>query len=420
MLQWEYVRIMNRNYIQTKVWERPENTFQYRMLLSAPIKGLLKCKERELNGEKYFVFDISSMQNLASIYAEKKMDFSSFYQLIYSIKCVVRNMRLYLLEAENLIFYPELIFQELDSGEINFVCSPIEDEFEGNSIKKLYQFLLSAIDYEDTELTELIYEAYEEIEENMSLLWLENVYERLGKLQNERLQKKKNIFEESEDSIIQSQDELLCEEFQGQTQNSQLDFCKKAALICGVYVAIVGVVIYWIYSNYILSIQENIITIGAIVVATAIMAFWLFMRLKRKENDSVDEKEDVLEHSPISIESEEKICEENEYGRTIFFEADSVENKLYGIGKNNRRKIEINKFPFIVGKKSGVVDEIIDDASVSRMHARFEKEGETVYIEDLNSTNGTYKNGIMLAPHQKIEVFSEDEIWFGRLQFIYR
>lgn len=134
----------------------------------------------------------------------------------------------------------------------------------------------------------------------------------------------------------------------------------------------------------------------------------------------MDEKEAVIEYDAMLVETEEKMCEENEYGKTVFFEAENVENKLYGIGKNNRRKIEVNKFPFIVGKKLGVVDEIIDDASISRMHARFEKEGETIFIEDLNSTNGTYKNGMMLTPHQKIEVFPEDEIWFGRLQFIYR
>ena len=41
-------------------------------------------------------------------------------------------------------------------------------------------------------------------------------------------------------------------------------------------------------------------------------------------------------------------------------------------------------------------------------------------MEDLNSTNGTCKNGLMLAPHERVEVESEDEIWFGKQQFIFR
>ena len=74
----------------------------------------------------------------------------------------------------------------------------------------------------------------------------------------------------------------------------------------------------------------------------------------------------------------------------------------------------------MIGKKEDCVDGILDDASISRVHARFFQRDSVLCVEDLNSTNGTYKNGIMLAPHEKAEVFPEDEIRFGKLQFIYR
>lgn len=420
MLQWEYVRIMNRNYIQAKVERNQENTFHYRMIMSGPINGLLQCKEREINGTTYLLFDISSMQNMTSIYSEKKMDFTSFYELIYSMKCVAGNIRLHLLELEKLIFFPELIYRELDTGEMKFVCIPCGDAGEENSMKSLYQFLLSVIDYDDSELAEFIYDTYEEIEENISFSWLENLYERLNKIQDERLQKKKNIYDESKDSIMQPQDELLCEEFQRKTSDSQVESVGKIALIGAIYVIAVGIAIYYLYSNYTLSTQENIITIGAVIIATAIIAFWMFLWLKNREKRLTDEKEDIIEYSEIPVQHDIPSWEDNIYGKTVFFDPEKTENKLYGIGENNRIKIQIEKFPFVVGKKSDVVDEVIDDVSVSRMHARFEKEGEVIFIEDLNSTNGTYKNGIMLTPHQKIEVFPDDEIWFGRLRFVYR
>lgn len=420
MIQWEYVRIMNRNYIQAKVERNQENTFHYRMIMSGPINGLLQCKEREINGKTYLLFDISSMQNMASIYSEKKMDFASFYELIYSMKCVAGNIRLHLLELEKLIFFPELIYRELDTGEIKFVCIPCGDSDEENSMKSLYQFLLSVIDYDDSELAEFIYDTYEEIEENISFSWLENLYERLNKIQDERLQEKKNIYDESKDSIMQPQDELLCEEFQRKTSDSQVESIGKIVLIGAIYVIAVGIAIYYLYSNYTLSTQENIITIGAVIIATAIIAFWMFLWLKNREKRLTDENEDIIEYSEIPVQHDIPSWEDNIYGKTVFFDSEKTENKLYGIGENNRIKIQIEKFPFVVGKKSDVVDEVIDDVSVSRMHARFEKEGEVIFIEDLNSTNGTYKNGIMLTPHQKIEVFPDDEIWFGRLRFVYR
>ena len=117
---------------------------------------------------------------------------------------------------------------------------------------------------------------------------------------------------------------------------------------------------------------------------------------------------------------EKEMGREVDCGKTMFFETEEVENKLYGIGKKNRRMIQMDKFPFIIGKKEGSVDGVIDDASVSRLHVRFFRKEEILWMEDLNSTNGTYKNGIMLLPHEKVEVQPEDEIRFGKLQFIYR
>ena len=62
----------------------------------------------------------------------------------------------------------------------------------------------------------------------------------------------------------------------------------------------------------------------------------------------------------------------------------------------------------------------IDDISVSRLHARIIKEGEEVYIEDLNSTNGTYKNGLRLRPYEKRKLDEGDEIKCGKRILIYR
>ena len=42
-----------------------------------------------------------------------------------------------------------------------------------------------------------------------------------------------------------------------------------------------------------------------------------------------------------------------------------------------------------VGKKKGEVDLVLQDASVSRMHARITNEEGDTYLEDLNSTNGS-------------------------------
>ena len=41
-------------------------------------------------------------------------------------------------------------------------------------------------------------------------------------------------------------------------------------------------------------------------------------------------------------------------------------------------------------------------------------------MQDLNSTNGTYHNGMRLSPNERVILEAEDEIGFGQAQFVFR
>ncbi len=56
----------------------------------------------------------------------------------------------------------------------------------------------------------------------------------------------------------------------------------------------------------------------------------------------------------------------------------------------------------------------VDDPSVSRRHARVAKEGETWLIEDLNSSNGTFLNGVR---GQKLAIRAGDLVTLGAVAF---
>ena len=79
----------------------------------------------------------------------------------------------------------------------------------------------------------------------------------------------------------------------------------------------------------------------------------------------------------------------------------------------------INKM-MTIGKKKEEVDLVLEDLSVSRMHARITREQEDMYLEDLNSTNGTYKNGLRLNPYERRALDEGDEIKCGRCTMVFR
>ena len=80
---------------------------------------------------------------------------------------------------------------------------------------------------------------------------------------------------------------------------------------------------------------------------------------------------------------------------------------------------EVDEFDF--GPEAGVIglgrrptnDVCIPDRSVSALHARISREADRLWIEDLNSTNGTYVNGRLIS-RQRLE--EGDEIILGRIR----
>ena len=65
-----------------------------------------------------------------------------------------------------------------------------------------------------------------------------------------------------------------------------------------------------------------------------------------------------------------------------------------------------------VGKTD--TDIVYNVADVSRMHAQIVYDGNRVYIQDCNSTNGTYINGVKISSGQLIQIKAEDQISFSQ------
>ena len=132
-------------------------------------------------------------------------------------------------------------------------------------------------------------------------------------------------------------------------------------------------------------------------------------------------RKETEQSSPLIPTNERSIQHQTELGNTVFIPwAESCENKLYGADRKNKYHIDLEMLPLTVGKLAGMVDMIIDEQSISRMHARFSRSGSRIYITDLNSTNGTFRNGMRLEPNTSELIEPGDEIRLGKLKFIYR
>ncbi len=93
------------------------------------------------------------------------------------------------------------------------------------------------------------------------------------------------------------------------------------------------------------------------------------------------------------------------------FELSSLEPEKYP-------DIPINQDRTVVGKKSEQVDIRIPNVdSISRIHAQIMREDDRLWVEDLNSTNGTYLNERRLESAKKAELKEKDIVSFASASY---
>lgn len=84
---------------------------------------------------------------------------------------------------------------------------------------------------------------------------------------------------------------------------------------------------------------------------------------------------------------------------------------------SERRVVGLDNGSHILGR-SRRVDIYVDDANASRRHARIVVNGDSAFIEDLNSKNGTLLNGRRLVARTALE--PNDRILIGARQYVVR
>ena len=80
----------------------------------------------------------------------------------------------------------------------------------------------------------------------------------------------------------------------------------------------------------------------------------------------------------------------------------------------------ITSYPFFIGKAERDVSLVLDDSTVSRYHARIDRTEDEFWITDLNSTNGTFLNGIRLLPYERVFLKRGDIVVISRKRYEFK
>lgn len=413
----EFINDLRCNYL-TLPYEGEENDFALRMLTENVAEGFLKMELRRMDGRAYLYYNISGMQSMEIIYMEKVMDKKAFQAFMWQLHDAIEQSRELFLPGDGICLEPSALFWNLGEEKWEFVYVPGR---EGEDVEKerehFAEFLVEKTDYSDRELTDAVYRFYEEV--CAGRMYPESFLDE----EREKAREKETERETGQDLTIESWEEGEWEtinEFDAEDEPETKQKPERGGLIIILCLLWCVSVALTFFAGRIM--QELILPGGVVTVLLTALLLYVQIKKRREEEKAEPEKVDVVyREEGILYGAEREEIEKAEEEKTVYMDIrQDQERKLYGIGKFRQQKVCLEKLPCVVGKDKALVNQMISDSSVSRMHARFFVEEEHLWMQDLNSTNGTYHNGLRLKPNEKVVLEVEDEVSFGRVQFIFR
>lgn len=455
-----YKRDSHHHYLILETEESfQENEYSIKMLTYNQIPGLLKCDVRRMNGSLSFYYEITSKQSAVRIFEKSGIGYEDIRQILSGIKRGLEGASGYLLDENSFLIDPEHFYMDTQSREAFLCYVPGRKGDFQKELQNLAEYILKNLNHGEEKAVILGYEVYRRVmEENSSADdVLQLAYQ---EIQSPRIEKKGNLFfQESEEEYKRAyQKEKRKKEEDTEDENyrnrkeRQKNLKKwgiRFLIAAAIAVILAGIVLIANFMNMDLTRVGGVLSV-LIALAAYTVSFVKSRREgerkdgekreekrmegKRKEEkrkriknaegrERIEKKENKrIDQNSIEVKAEE--CEETEiltFGETVLLGTAGNKSKKMLISQEKEKSpdICISCSSMIIGKIRQQADFVLDDEYISRIHARIEKNGEDVYVMDLNSTNGTFVNGERLQANERRRLQPSDEIAFGSITYQY-
>ena len=425
----------------------PETEYELHMLEENQIPGFLDCVRKKINGKNQYYYEITSRQSLTQICESEPLTAESIRLLLYCLYQALQQMDPYLLDGNKIVLEPEMIYLDIESREAFFCYWPLCGKTIQESFRMLASYLLYHLERSDTEAVLLMYEINRKVQEkNFALLDLlqekmqaaeqnrkpENQYREkdISERNSQENIQEENILQEKTEKSLKNKDAKKKREPKKKREMARkqkevkCDGNMAAGVIC---LVVLGIVAIAARMEFLTITQAG----GIAFLLIGGMAYVLSPEKRRKKKKEKEKKTSEINWEmpePVSTVRENGLQgnqsspqqEEMVGATTVLWEGGEKYQQhltLISMNARERNSVVLVNDSYLIGKLKSKVDIYIDDASVSRIHARIQKEENEYYLCDMNSTNGTYLNGRRLGIQEKVPIHVSDEITFAGLGY---
>ncbi|MBQ1901175.1 MAG: FHA domain-containing protein [Lachnospiraceae bacterium] len=351
--------------------------YEEQMLRQNEVKILLSFYTIEINRHIEYWHDITGKQSLRDYLEREGLTPEILNQIVLYLGIAYEELTKYLISQQHIYVTADTVFVEQEGRDIAlFFCyRPYRNMAVQEQLISLWEFFLTIVDHKMEEFVKLCYELYDVI--TRGNFTMEGIQERIQEFsQSQNSLPKPNIEQPYVEKV-----ELKRKETEDNDMLEELEIEDES--------------------------KENMDVFQ--ILRDAFQTMWKHIQILKEKNKvkfiPEQEAEDDYIYDP-----------EEDYSRpTVLLHGgeDLCVGKLLYEGSGEEEDIIINKDIFRIGSRDTDNDAVLHSSGVSRHHARILKQGDSYFLEDLNSTNGTFVNGKQLNYKEKLKLEIMDQIRFA-------
>lgn len=406
-----------------------------RLMLKKKLQGTLPVEKTYVDGCGQYWYNISGKQSLDTYCRVKEIGIDFVEKLAVSICSELDILEWNLVQANCLVLDPELIFITNANQEFIFTLYPGNSAQVETEFQQLMEYLLTKINHKDEAAVRTAYGIYEKtLEEGYSIMDIRETIMREKQMQIAEAADRKLEVEAKENGW---QSGAGARENSRQAGRAARENSRRAGRAArgnerqpdagargnerqfdagargsdrqsdaGAGEAKSGV--FWGKRSQIKGTDRH-------KKEGALKRLWIFMRKQLGYETDADVR---TKDANLVYPDEEIYVPKEEIHPTVYLgSAKSVpQGILLYQGAERLEDICLEGRTARIGYGADA-DIRIDHETISQMHARIDCDGDNYFIEDLNSTNGTYVNGELLAYKERRQLKASDVIRFANLAY---
>lgn len=450
-----YKKDMQYSYLIIDREEQKKEDYCVKMLKNNTIKGILKPEIRMIDERQSYYYDITTKQAMISSFEKGQLRKQQIKKLVISILKIMERGMDYLLCENDFVLNPEYIFIHPSSFEVNLCYVPGYQVSIQTQLCNLMEYFMNKVNYEEKEAVQLVYDLYKISKE--SDCTYQKLYEVLEDNKIPPVKKIEETIEQKEEQVEIKEEQIIQQKPKEKLSIKQFVLCILSVISCLFLIFLLAKLgLFYSKATGRLDYIKLIVSLITIMLLEILFLNKMLspkeiknmeINIKHNKLKKEEEKEEIelekeqfvefinkkeepeqytkkeLEHLKefdIAEETECLLLQEEE--QTVLLhsairqEQQTVQVILTPLDKE-QEIIEIREFPFLIGKLQKNVNYVLKRKEISRFHAKIEKEEENFYLTDLDSTNGTYINGIRLKANEKEQIHIKDVITFANVGY---